>query len=115
MAKAPAYVREFLRTVPAIWDDVEFLDGYPGRFAVLARRSGNRWYVAGINAEKTAREVVVEIPGVKARGATLIADDVEDGGNMSFHKERVQIGDEQPLSTTIQPMGGFVMTVDRAL
>jgi hypothetical protein len=115
MAKAPAYVREFLKAVPEIWDDVEFLDGYPGRFVVLARRSGDRWYVAGINAERTPREIVVELPGVDDRGATLIEDDVRDRGNMSFHRRRVRVVGERPLSITLQPRGGFVMTLDRAL
>jgi hypothetical protein len=115
MAKAPAYVREFLHDVPAIWDDVEFVDGYPGRFVALARRSNDRWYVAGINAEKTPREIVVEIPGVDVRGATLIEDDVDNRDNMSFRRRRVEVGGEQPLTITLQPTGGFVMSIDRAL
>ena len=49
--KAPAYVREFLRGVPSVWDDTKFLDGHPGKFAVLARRGAGRWYVAGISGE----------------------------------------------------------------
>ena len=30
MAKAPQYVRDFLRQVPSVWDDVRFVDGFPG-------------------------------------------------------------------------------------
>jgi hypothetical protein len=112
IAKAPDYVREFLRDVPAIWDDVEFVDGYPGRFVVLARRSNDRWYVAGINAEKTPRKIVVEISGVDVRGATLIEDDVGNRDNMSFRRRRVEVGGEQALPITLQPTGGFVISTD---
>jgi hypothetical protein len=110
MAKAPPYVRAFLKSVPSVWDDVEFLDGYPGRYVVLARRSENRWFVAGINAEREPREVTVELPGIGVRGATLITDDRE--GNMSFREERIQIGGGKRQAITIRPMGGFVITVD---
>jgi hypothetical protein len=110
MAKAPPYVRAFLKSVPSVWDDVEFLDGYPGRYVVLARRSENRWFVAGINAEREPREVTVELPGIGVRGATLITDDRE--GNMSFREERIQIGGGKRQAITMRPMGGFVITVD---
>jgi hypothetical protein len=111
MAKAPAYVREFLKSVPSVWDDVYFLDGYPGRYVVLARRSEDRWFVAGINAEREPREVTVELPGVGLRGATLITDD-EREGNMSFRKERIHVGGGKHPTITTRPMGGFVIAVD---
>ena len=50
---APAYCLDFLRGVPTTWDDVRFIDGYPGKYAVVARRKGSRWYVAAINADET--------------------------------------------------------------
>ena len=52
MAKTPDYVKDFLKW-PAVWDDIQFLDGYPGKFVVLARKGDGRWYLAGINADKT--------------------------------------------------------------
>jgi alpha-glucosidase len=41
MATAPAYVKTFLRELPRSWDEVKFVAGYPGRQAVIARKSGN--------------------------------------------------------------------------
>ncbi|HWM27843.1 MAG TPA: glycoside hydrolase family 97 catalytic domain-containing protein, partial [Woeseiaceae bacterium] len=111
MAKAPAYVREFLKHVPSVWDEVEFVDGYPGRYVVLARRSKERWYVAGINAERTPRGVAIELPGSAARGATLITDG--GNGNLSFREERIQPGSKRPTLVTMRPGGGFVIAVDR--
>ena len=50
---APAYCLDFLREVPTTWDDVRYIDGYPGKYAVVARRKGAKWYVAAINADGT--------------------------------------------------------------
>src|SRR5262245_28756107 len=50
MAKAPAFVRDFLKAVPNVWDDVRLIDGFPGRYVVIERSGGGRRYVAGINA-----------------------------------------------------------------
>src|SRR6185295_18295492 len=59
MAKAPDYVREFLRGIPSVWDDVKFLDGYPGKFVVIARKGDGHWYVSGINGEATERKLTL--------------------------------------------------------
>jgi hypothetical protein len=50
MAHMPPFIKTFLSTLPAAWDDVRFIDGYPGRYVVLARKAGRKWYIAGINA-----------------------------------------------------------------
>jgi len=47
---APAYCLDFLRDVPTTWDDIRYIDGYPGKYAVIARRKGGKWYVSAINA-----------------------------------------------------------------
>jgi hypothetical protein len=44
------FVEEFLSDVPVAWDDTRLLSGHPDTHAVLARRSGATWYVAGIRA-----------------------------------------------------------------
>jgi hypothetical protein len=36
-----------MQDVPAVWDEVKFLDGYPGKFYAVARRAGKKWYVRG--------------------------------------------------------------------
>ncbi len=49
---APAYCLDFLRDVPTTWDDIRYIDGYPGKYAIIARRKGGRWYVSAINADE---------------------------------------------------------------
>ncbi len=108
MAKVPAYVRDFLRHVPCIWDDVRFLAGFPGKFVVLARKGDGRWYVAGINAEDTPKSLSLDLDGL-GRSGTLITDG--DGGNLSFVEKHVSLGASEKLELTLQPHGGFVLVM----
>lgn len=109
MAKAPAYVRELMKRVPSVWDEVKFLDGMPGKHVVLARRAGKRWYIAGINAERDPKTVQLRLP--VGGPATLITDG--DDGNLSFVERRIRASTNEPLELTLQPRGGFVIEIDR--
>ena len=48
MCEHPKYVlgqpgADFLKIVPTVWDDTRFLDGYPGEYIVMTKRSGKQW------------------------------------------------------------------------
>jgi hypothetical protein len=103
MAAQPAYVQDFVRTLPKRWDDVKFLDGYPGQYAVLARQAGSRWYVAGINATDAPKEVVIDLAKLGLSAGTLITD---GDTNRSFRTLPVGSG---PLRLTLPARGGFVV------
>ena len=47
--KLPAAPKEFFQRIPVVWDETRFLQGDPGKFAVIVRRAGELWYVGGIN------------------------------------------------------------------
>jgi alpha-glucosidase len=111
MAKAPVYVRDFLKKVPVVWDDIKFIDGFPGQFVVIARRAGSTWYVAGINADRQPRKVKIDLKelGVSKQGA-LITDGIDFLGFKSetFPLEKGATADE----ITMRPRGGFVLTLE---
>ncbi len=72
---APAWAVDFMKAVPTEWDEVKFIDGYPGKYVVLARRSGDKWYIAGINAQDVPVEVAIQLPeGMPTEGLTLYQD-----------------------------------------
>ncbi len=50
---APALALDFMREVPTTWDEVRYIDGEPGKTAVIARRHADKWYISAINAEET--------------------------------------------------------------
>ena len=53
----PQEVQDFLSHLPSIWDETRFVSGYPGESAVIARRSGSTWYIAGINGTDEEKEL----------------------------------------------------------
>ncbi|MCD8043304.1 MAG: glycoside hydrolase family 97 protein [Tannerellaceae bacterium] len=70
----PDYVIDFIRTVPASWDEIRFIDGYPGKYCVLARRKGDQWYIVAVNGEKTNRTLTLSLPMLEGREINLLYD-----------------------------------------
>ncbi len=111
LAKAPDYVRDFLRHVPNVWDDTKFLDGFPGKFAVLARHGDGRWFVAGINGEAAPKSLTLDLSALSGiTHGTLIADGA--GGNLSFRRESIQLSADKKLTLTLPSHGGFVLVLE---
>jgi hypothetical protein len=102
MAGVPDYVKNLLRDLPRSWDDVRFIDGYPGRHAVIARKSGDSWYVAGFNADNEERSVDLDLSFIAGRSGTLTTD---GDGERAFVQTPIKAG---KTSIGIKPRGGFV-------
>jgi|GEM_PF-194811 len=110
MAKMPDYVKTFMRNVPSIWDDTRFLDGYPGKLAILARKGEGRWYVAGINGEATEKPITLDLstlPADTIGTGTLITDG--DGPDHLFEQRALNLSSDKKLTLTLKPNGGFVV------
>ncbi|MDR1570491.1 MAG: glycoside hydrolase family 97 protein [Oscillospiraceae bacterium] len=71
--------RPFLSAVPAAWDETRLLEGYPGSYVTIARRSGEEWYVAGICARRP-RNALVKLSFLEDHDyiGTLYADALSD-------------------------------------
>jgi hypothetical protein len=110
MAKAPDYVQDFLRNVPSVWDDVKFMDGFPGKYVVMARQGNGHWYVAGINGERTDKELKLSFDELPVTHGMLITDG--DGGNLSFRKQAVDLSVSKTVAINVKGRGGFVMELD---
>nr|WP_324258353.1 glycoside hydrolase family 97 catalytic domain-containing protein [Cellvibrio fontiphilus] len=104
MATAPDYVKAFLQELPRAWDEVKFIDGYPGKYAVIARRAGDVWYVAGINAEKENKTLNLDLGFIGDKIGTLI---VSGAGERDFMQQDVD--SKTPQAISLRPSAGFVM------
>jgi hypothetical protein len=109
MTKVPNDVKDFLRTLPNNWDDVKFLEGYPGKYAVIARRSGNRWYIAGINGEKNEKKITLDLTSFKKTTATLFTDSAK--GEL-FSKTVLNTIKQKKCDLIMNANGGFVMVLE---
>jgi len=110
MATVPAYVKQFLRKLPRSWDDSRFIDGVPGKYVVIARKSGTTWHVAGINAQGSEQAIKLD-PAVLAatgvHGGYLIGD---GAGERSFVQRRIHGG--KPINIIMKSHGGFVAVIE---
>ena len=109
IARVPDYVKTYLQNLPTHWLDTKFIDGYPGKFAIIARKAVDGWYIAGINGESEARNVKLDMSFLidKAKGI-LITD-----GNTksSFDKTEMTFSKGKTPELTIKPNGGFVIHI----
>jgi hypothetical protein len=109
MSHVPDFVKDFLRQLPNSWDDVRFIDGYPGKYVVIARKAGSKWYIAGINGEDSTRKISLDLGFFHKRKATLIAE----GDPELFSKQEIHLSG-QPYSMVMEmrAKGGFVMVLE---
>ena len=108
MSHVPPSVKTFLQDLPVQWEDIKFLDGYPGKYIVLARRSGSKWYIAGINSEKENKSISLDLSSFKKKKATIITEGSEP---LSFSTMEMQPGSNK-IPVVMQPNGGFVMVLE---
>lgn len=102
---APKFQLDFMKKIPTLWDETVFVDGYPGKYSVIARRHQNQWYVAGINAEKTVKKLKISLPVLAGKTVKFINDDTH--GNSS--EKEVKVSAKGDFNVEIQPNGGFVL------
>ena len=101
LTDAPAYAIDFMKSVPTRWDEVRFIDGYPGKYVIMARRSGNRWYIAGVNAMEQPLHKTITLPMLPGKsGVTLY---------MNGEVKPVNLSKKQTLKVEIPTNGGVVI------
>ena len=109
---APAWAIDFMKQVPTNWDEVRFIDGYPGRYAIIARRAGNTWYVAGINADKQPLKKTITLPMfAKDTQLTVYADDPKYASDptLTGSVKTVKQNKKQQITLTIPENGGALI------
>ena len=75
-ANAPVWAVDFMKEVPSTWDDIMWIEGYPGKNVAMARKNGDKWYVVAINASDD--DFVFEVPASlkkSAKTAVVYTDD----------------------------------------
>jgi alpha-glucosidase len=101
---------EFLKKLVSVWDETIFLDGYPGEYFCIARRSGNDWYVAGINAGEE-RKVSLNLDFVE-HGVSYLKI-YSDGENARGRCTLLDsnFSPDHPLEILMAENGGFAFTL----
>ena len=110
LTELPQMELDFLREVPTSWDETRFIDGYPGKYIVMARRSGDRWYVVGLNATKEPLKLDINIPMFADTTAAYYYD---KPSKKSLWPEsilgKIKVDAKGKTKITIQPNGGIII------
>ncbi|PYT68045.1 MAG: alpha-glucosidase [Acidobacteria bacterium] len=100
---------EFLGPVPSVWDDTRALDGRISEYVLVARRSGNDWYV-GAMSDWMARELEVDFSFLPEGNFTMDAyQDGVNAGRMAgdYKKIEMQVNRNTKLKIKLAPGGGW--------
>ena len=107
----PEKIREwaidFMKNVPTTWDDVKFIDGYPGKYCIMARRTGDRWYVVGINAQESSVKLKLSLPMFAAGSQLKVYSDTP---SLEGSLKSVTLSKKQQIQISIPCNGGLVIT-----
>ncbi|SKB31978.1 glycoside hydrolase family 97 protein [Alkalitalea saponilacus] len=106
LTDAPDFAIEFMRNIPVLWDETRYIAGTPGKYSVIARRNGQDWYIAGVNAETAAKRITIDLPMMAGQTVTMY-NDKRDG---TPFMETTRVPANGRFTVTIQPNGGFVLT-----
>ena len=96
----------FMKQVPTTWNETRFIDGYPGKYVVLARRHADKWYIAGINAQKEPLKLKLNLPMCTKGDKVML---YQDDKKLNPHAEEITLKKNDEVSITMQAEGGFLL------
>jgi alpha-glucosidase len=102
----PEGPKNFLRQVPAAWDETRFVIGVPGKYTVVARRKGNAWYIGGINGQDIEQEISFDLPFLKKETTLNLITDGHEEGTFSTTTMKVS---EKANHIKLTAKGGFIL------
>ncbi len=102
----PPMALDYLKKLPAVWNESVLIDGYPGKHVALARRNGKRWFIAGINGEKKEKNFVITTGYLEPGNYTLNL--IRDGETRDdLIEETFTVGKDQAIDIMVNQKGGF--------
>ena len=107
----PQFELDFLKQLPTTWDETRFLDGYPTKYVVLARRTGDKWYVAGMNGTQQAKTLQLSLPMFADQTVQCYIDQPsKNGAPCTSVLKALKVDKKGIAKVTLQPMGGIIIT-----
>ena len=105
LQELPQFEMDFLRELPTTWEETRFIDGYPGKYVVMARKATNgKWYIAGLNAQKEPLALTLDLKAFGSLTKMLI-----DDKKMQQIQTVVKTDKKGKVKVVIQPNGGLVI------
>jgi hypothetical protein len=111
LTELPQFELDFLKQIPTTWDDTKYIDGYPTKYAVIARRHGNDWYVAGLNGTDKEMKLTLSLHKFAGKTMTYYTDRKKKREEQvaSSEMKTIRVDKNGKATVTIQPMGGIII------
>ncbi|MER2490836.1 glycoside hydrolase family 97 protein [Catenovulum sediminis] len=106
MKNTPYYVKQVLQEIPASWDESVFVEGFPGKLAVFARRTDKQWYIAGINGEQKTKTLTLDLSQFTGKNAFIIKT---GEGQANMVRSPIKLTDDTKVSLLAND--GFLIQV----
>jgi alpha-glucosidase len=106
---------DFLKIVPTVWDDIKFLDGYPGDYVAIAKRSGENWFV-GVMNNSTGKSIELKLdflPSGDYEAETWADTKNSDENPMELKKTIHSVRSGERMKITLAKNGGFVAVIKK--
>jgi alpha-glucosidase len=102
---------EFIKKVPATWDEIKVLNGIPGEYITIARRKGKDWYIGSItNWNQRNIDIPLSFLGEGKYAAEIYADAADAGDNPKHTKISTQAVDKKTvLKANLVTGGGYAV------
>lgn len=107
LTDAPAWAIDFMKNVPTTWDEIKFIDGYPGKYAIIARRHADKWFIVGVNAQKETIKLNIDASIFNAGDNIKVYCDNDKLEGTVIDKK---INKKQQIAISIPCNGGIVIT-----
>lgn len=104
---SPSSIIEFMKDVPTVWDETKFIDGYPGKYCILARRHNDTWYIVGVNANKQSLKLDLDLSEILSDG-DVCTYHYDDNKRNALVKQ-IDVKKAAKVQVEMQPDGGFVL------
>lgn len=101
----PEYVINFMKKIPTTWDETRFIDGYPGKYCVMARRFGSKWYIGATNASNSLQSYTLSLPWLTGKEVTVLFDNKD----RSVGFKTAKIDKKGLLKIELENLGGCVI------
>jgi alpha-glucosidase len=106
----PAPALQVLRDAPARWDETRCLMGDPGHDVVFARRSGNSWFIAGLNGSGESLPVNLDLSAFHDFSKRML---IAEGTDAAMQVNAVSVPDADSWKHEMPPRGGFILRLDK--
>lgn len=112
LTELPKHEIDFLKSVPSTWDETRFVAGYPGKYAVIARRHADKWYVAGLNGTNQAMKLNVKLPMLAGKTVTYYYETANKDKNAFWpvsQMKTTKVDKNGNMKIEMQPLGGIII------